>query len=718
MYLALAIVYLIAACCIALAIVGTTVYTAITRRDAIISKKNLFYFAPIFLLLYAMLFTAMVYNGETLDYVSCFSLIGSTLEVLVKFKLSGALVSPICSQYPVYYAALVLITVSGCATAILSVTSFFSQSLRNGWKRHRLLRRGCDVVLGSCKDALRYAAQNRKTLLLLPETWRGDRVALVREGYTVLRGGIRALKRRRCGALNLIVFRESGLSYSKLIEELLEVRAAGCNAVLHLEAEQDEVKIIREKFIAGTDKRAQATINCFSKHELIARQFVHEHPITRYIPRSFYQPNYALKEGKEINVVFIGFGKMNYQLFRMFSMQFQFALEKEGRLQTQPVHYHVYDKQDAALHNEFFSRILFEMDADFQDCDFPAPEKICTIHVDRGDINSVAVRQQFRTFVTPNSFTYFVISLKGDLEDASYAQTVRRLLPEEGNYRIFVRAKNNTEALDGDEKIIFFGNESAVYTHEWLVNDVLSEMAKRIHMLYSDVGSAPAWLRDVRKLPAPEQARALQTALHDPARLRLMQEAWDGRPMIEQASNLYHALNLPFKLYLLGFAMVKRTGEGDEGVTEEQFLRRYVNSGREEEYRDLSFFFKTQPSNVLAFIEHARWNALYILYDYKQMKKADMRLVEGTAADGTRTRTLAHKDTERKLHACLTSYYGIKALIDWKYEMLYGKPAAQASPSDPALHDLYNLYEYDYMDLDRLYSEITAMGYKLIDVQQ
>src|SRR5699024_530210 len=141
----------------------------------------------------------------------------------------------------------------------------------------------------------------------------------------------------------------------------------------------------------------------------------------------------------------------------------------------------------------------------------------------------------------------FIISLNADLEDASYAQTIRRLLPEDGNYRIFVRAKSSAENFGGG-KIIYFGDESKIYTHDYIVNDELSELARRLNMLYDSIGNMPQWLADIRKLPVGQQGEALDKSLQNYDCRELMRENWESRPMIEQASNLYHALNLPFKL--------------------------------------------------------------------------------------------------------------------------------------------------------------------------
>ena len=78
---------------------------------------------------------------------------------------------------------------------------------------------------------------------------------------------------------------------------------------------------------------------------------------------------------------------------------------------------------------------------------------------------------------------------------------------------------------------------------------------------------------------------------------------------------------------------------------------------------------------------------------------------------------MPHKNIRQKQHACLTTYYGLSELIAYKYEKLYrGEILNEADYKDNArLQELSKIYAYDYMDLDRLYSEITAMGYKLVD---
>lgn len=720
MYLAFGIIFLICEVVMIGVIAFTTAKTA-KKGGELLTKKNLFYLAPAFLLIYLLYLTAAIYAGEKLDFFYCFELIGAVFNVF-KFTVNKIMWA-LCDRYGIFYIDFVLAYLISLATAILSVSSFFGRRIGNFFAVKSLLRHKCDVVVGNSDDSLLYL-KNNKNCLVLSANISGQQYAdLIKQGVPVLRCPLQAKQLARAlkkGGYNIIVFRDGNYSYTKIIETFAELNVAD-GLKLHLEANQQEMKILKEKFITKADDNSELFVTGFSKYELMARKFVSNHPITKYIPRSFYNENFSLKSEKNINVVFIGFGKVNYQLFRMCSMQFQFARERGGKLASKPVQYHIYDNSSTALHNEFFSRILYEFNQEFVDCDFPVPEKICDLQIHRLDTNSVKAKKQFKSLVTEDSFTYFIVSLEDDLEDASYAQTVKRLLTDCDNYRIFVRAKNNNgEKLNEDnDKIIYFGEEKSLYTHANIINDDLTELAQRINLLYNTVADSPNWLKEIKAdktATAQEKGRILNQNLAEPDKRAFMLKSWSKLPYIEQESNLYHALNLPFKLNLLGFDMVKRIDDADVGITEAEFNKRYVNSGRDENYEDYSFFFKTESSNVLAYIEHSRWNALYILYDYKQMKKADITIVE-KLKDGKVVREAVHKNSDLKQHACISSYYGLNELIEYKYNALYPNEPLNKSghKGNSRLNELGKIYAYDYMDLDRLYSEIIAMGYKLVN---
>ena len=713
MYLAFGIIFLILELSVAGFLIYTTVRTAL-KGGEVISKKSFIYLVPCFLLIFFLYLTAAFYSSKKIDFFYIFSLFYSTTE-LFKLKQSFDLIEPIIRDYGVYYADFVIVYLLSVATLVLSISSLFSQRLRNFFGKLIAFNRNCDIVMGDSRSAVKYAKKNKNCVLWGAGITLKRYGELLKEGVTVTRASLdskRMSRRIKRGEHNVVVFRDSEFSYTKLIETFSEIKRSGAEDLfLHLEANQREMKVINEKFIYKAEKEAGSFITCFSKYELLARKFVAEYPLTKFIPREFFNDNLTLKEDKDINVVFIGFGKVNYQLFKTFLPQFQFAAERGGKLYSKPVNYYVFENTEERLHNDLFTKLLYEFDENFSDCDFPKPEKICNLNVpQKTDINSVEAKKRFKSLVTDSSFTYFIVSLESDLEDASYARTVKRLLPNEGNYKIFVRAKNNnSEKLDlADDNIVYFGDEKNSYTHDFIINDELTERAQRLNMLYGDINNPPEWLEEIKGLPSDKRAELLDKQLKDDKNRRLMRNSWTELPLIRQDSNIDSVLNQSFKLGLLGFDVTKE--KCDRKVSENQFYESYVNPCRSNGYNDYSLYFKTESGNVLAFIEHLRWNALYFLHDYTQMKKSEMKLTGGEE------KKLAHKDEDNKKHACLTTYYGLDDLIKFKFGKLYPQEGLSGlSQSDERLLELGKLYAYDYMGLDRIYTELTTLGYNLID---
>jgi len=774
MYNALAILFLIAEIATIGAIAVIT-YLMYRKHKTVLSKKSLWYLIPSFALIYLLGLTARFYSGVKVDFFVCFDLVNTTFDVF-GFQTDDYVIE-ICKN-GIFYADFVIAYLLAVVTVVTSVLGLFGLRIHNWSVRRAAYKKGCDLVLGDSDSACEYLKANPGSVMLAPKMPRKRYIELLKSGIAVHRIELsdgKLAKKVQKNDFEIIVFRAGGYPYSKIIDEFSELRQHGGRAELHLEATLDETKIIRQKFIGKAGKGIEPHIRCFNKYELIARKFVTDYPVTKYIPRDFYNKNFSIKENKDINIVFVGFGKVNYQLFRMFAMQFQFASEKDGKLCSKPVHYYIYDNNESALSNEFRSRIEFEFDDIFSNCDFPKPEDICDMNVENIDINSCEAKKQFKSLVGKNSYTYFIVSLDDDLKDAAYAQTVRRLFDDGNNYKIFVRAKNrNGETLNVDtDSVIYFGDDGSLYTHDSIVNDVLSETARRLNLLYEMAksedkesekqkdeeqpqetekpqdeeqqrnGEQPqeneqqqngeqsqesekqkeresAEDKEKKRLIAEKRAewaqcKSLDEFLEKPENRKFMLYLWSGLEMIQQSSNLYRALNIPFKLEMLGYEMVERGG----GVTEKQFFNRYAGTDSAEEtnkkYDDYSVYFKTEPCNVLAYIEHSRWNALYILYDYRQMSKAEIEKLNGID-EGKTVSEVKHKDTKKLKHACLTTYYGLDDLIKYKFGLIYGKTEAQkVKDKDARLLALSDIYKYDYIDLNSLYSSVLTLGYTVKD---
>ncbi len=723
MFLAIGIIFVVCGVLLAAAIAVPAALTMKRQGAPVISKGNFIYFAPTFVLFYLLLVTASAFDGAQFDLIYLVSLLGSTLDMLA-FKPDSELLLPLCKAFPVYYAALALLFLASCATVILSVSSLFSRRIANAYAVRRRLKNGCDVLYGDCETALRYMSNTPGCVLVSPRIPTARFHDLLKQGVVALscRPDADRLARRLKGAFhNVLIFRSAKQPYAAAIELFSALKERGCDLILNLEAEQDEAGIIKDKFIAEAEEERKdgcVTVSCFNRYEAMARALMAEYPITKYIPRDFYNDNFTVKDGKEINIVFVGFGKVNYQLFRMFVTQYQFAAQREGRLLSKPVNYYVIDSSKSALRNELFSYISYEFDRAFADTDFPKPDNICNLHVINEDANDVNVRRMLSGLAGEDSFTYFFVSLSDDLRDASYAQTLVRMFPESKNFRIFVRARGaNAEKLARRKEgaVIYFGDDTAVCSHKGLLDDDISEYARRINLLYENINeTTPGWLAEIYAMPADRRDGELKERVKNAAHRAYMRARWEKLPYIEQESNVCHSLNMPFKVYMLGFGLCAGTPQkGFRAASVEDFDRIYSNPGRADDYADTRCYFMTEPANVLAFAEHARWTAMYVLHGYRQMKKSMMKVAE-TQKDGVTVRSVPHKNTALKLHGCVTSYYGLRELIKFKFALLYpGEDFEALSPRDERLRSLYNIYQYDYMGLDGLHADLSAMGYTI-----
>ena len=298
------------------------------------------------------------------------------------------------------------------------------------------------------------------------------------------------------------------------------------------------------------------------------------------------------------------------------------------------------------------------------------------------DAHSGKTRKQLVELVKEDTYTYFVISLSEDFEDGAFAYELKKHLSGKGNYKIFVRAKGEESRLlnKGEEDIIYFGEDDECLLHENIVNDDLMELSQNVNNLYNDY-TQDKW-----------------------AQLR----EWQKLPVVEQYSNINAALNIYFKLHLMGFDL-KKGKEG--GVTKEELQKMLPDVFMGENGKDYQYFFGTKAANVLAFIEHSRWNAYYILSGYKPL-----HFNEFTWKQNNKGREdLQHKDKEKLRHACLTSYQGLDELIQYKYKTLKEESEkGERKVGQVDFNAQAAIYRYDYMVVDGMHEALSGLGYSIV----
>ena len=681
MYTAFSVVFL----CIEVGLVGVFGYL-VAKKKAVVDRNSLVFLLPVFLLVYSLYLMATVYQGTPLTFYTLFKLIHEAVSI-ISMDLNDEILLPLSEAEPWFYAATIGACILSFLTVIFSVFALFGATIANTLKKQKRFRLGGDIVIGASNSSLEYLKKHPTAVLWAEDMDKAEYLSLLKQHYAVHKAPLTLQNVSKClkgKEHHFIVFRDSGYSYSSILScfEVLKTKADK-RLFLHIEVGANEMVMVREQYLSEVSKNANSFILPFCRYELLARRFICEHPITKYIPQSFFNKNKTLKEEKEINVVFLGFGKVNYELFKLMATGFQFAKQRNGKLYSAPVHYYVYDNNAERLNNEHFTKLLHGYEKLFENSDLPPAEKICDLkEMQPTDAHAAKTREQIRKLVNENSYTYFIVSLSDDFGDAAFAHDLSNDLEEKNNYKIFVRAKEKENRLlnKNNENIIYFGENEEVFLHENIVNDDLMQLAQNVNDLYND---------------------------HSQNKWSQLRE-WQKLPVVEQYSNVNAALSIYFKLHLLGFALKK---EGGSGVSKEVFEQLCADAFMKDLGKDRQFFFETRTANVLAFIEHSRWNAYYLLSGYKPLPFKDFTWVRNKNDKDV----LQHKNVDALRHACLTTYEGLNKLIDYKYEVI--KQASDAKEKDVETVDknaLDSIYRYDYMVIDGLYDALTRLQYSIV----
>lgn len=671
--------------CLEVLLIGFLGYLAFTGK-AVVDKKNLLYLIPVFAVIYTLYLTATLYNGGGVSFYTVFLLIHQTLS-MVSMELNEELVGTLSGDNPWFFAATIGACILSLLTVVLSVCALFGVVIGNEIKKRKNFISGGDIVVGVSPSSLEYLETHENAVLWVEKIDKDTYLDLIRKKYVVHRAPLNSKRVAKClrgREYHLIVFRDAGYSYSSILKcfEALKSRKDK-HLFLHLEANANEMDIMHEKILPEMSKNLNTYVLPFCRYELMARRFMVDYPITKYVPRDFYNDNLTLKDEKEINVVFLGFGKVNYELFKMMVTNFQFAKQKDGKLYSSPVHYYTFDNNEERFNNEHFIKIINEYDQVFKGSDLEAAENICDLKKPQPmDAHSAATRQQIRELVNDNTYTYFIVSISDDYGDAAFARDLNMLLEGEKNYKIFVRSKGDEGCMmhKGEDNIICFGENSKCFLHENIVNDDLMQLSRRINDLHSTYNYDK--YRDLR--------------------------AWQNLPVVEQYSNVSAAVNVYFKLHMMGLDIVKET---DKGMTKKALEAAYPDAFMSRNEKDYNYFFGTKMANVLAYVEHSRWNAYYILSGYKPLKFEEFVW----KTDDNDCFVLQHKDISRLRHACLTTYRGLDKLI--KYKCRVYEEEAKKGEKKLDKHNLdteSSIYRYDYMVIDNIHDAMERMGYSIV----
>ena len=699
------IIYLVMVSIILLLEVLLTAYvtTTMIKKKSIISNDNVIYLGVSAGLLYVLYLIALL-DSTGVDFFDFFATINNALDAFA-FKFELDLIRSLTGKHVLFLIAFIYTVLLTSLSTVLAVITLFKHRIFNSIRLKKVFNNKGDIILGDSTTAREYLKSNKNSII-----WddKADYKELTKEniGICNLKLNAKNLARKiKDSEHHIILFKDSSYSYSdvlELYEEAISIRKAKGysldenNALfLHIEANVEEQPTINEQFIANVSDGGNSYVTCFNKYELFARKFLMDYPITKYIPRNFFEDkNCALKEDKKINVVFLGFGKVNLELFKMMAMEFQFASynKKKEQFYVNQVNYYLYDNNKNNLNENAIAILESDLDKMYKNADLEKMEKVCNIYKKADNVYSYETKEELSNLINNDSYTYIVVSLESDLENVAYAQNLVGFL-EEGNYKVFARVKedalyNEKNKTKQDNLITYFGKED-ILNHDNIVNEKLIEFAQRTNMIYSK--NSPITKKEIL--------------------------AWQKIILVKQYANIYQSISMFFKLNLMGFDIVKKEDlDGFKTVSKEEF----ENVCPKVDYNSLKYedYFKDNLYNLIGFIEHSRWNAHFLLSGYKPMNFSEFAPLNGEG------RSSHQKHGMIKKHACLTSNYkGLDKLIKTQYLMDEYKERyiecdidkiAAKSYNSKAFKECAKTYYYDFMIVNEIYDILDVLGYVII----
>ncbi len=658
------------------------------KNKTIISKETAIWFIPVFIINILVYITAYLDTGGPYNLLDFFNTISSGLKSFTFQIEIQAVQQAIKSSIPFALAFLIAYFLS-IFTTVAAAIGLAKNYLINTYRVRKILKNSADIVIGFNETSLEYYKNNPDNTILwlkCPLDYSNiqflyeQKIPFIKAELTLK--NFEKKKFRDNIKYNFIAFEYEETNYQNLISEFRLISQVAQKLIfLFLEVKYEESEVVKEEYLKyqkdqianngnGKALKHLLFIRTFSRYELVTRKFVEEVTLPSLLPEEFFNKNRTIKEDKEINVFFLGFGKVNASLFTVFCQNNQLVAQDGENLKSKLVNYYVVDKNYDATNNKRIEYVV--TNSNKFNTDFPQPEKLCNFNKINQDLNSYQTINQITKITNrENTFNVIVVSYGSDFENIETAMWLYNQFNEK-NTIIACRVRQSRVQ---NEKIVFFGNESEVISREYIVEEKLQQIAKDIDVEYA-------------KLFYQVEAKK------DPY---LKYKHWDSVGQIELYSNYYSGLNLRFKLNLLGFDLSEN--QNDNGVTKEEFMKVY-DAKRE---KTINYFGNTMR-NVLAYSEKLRWNAFYIFNGYRPMRKKDLKIAIKQVKINEKGQDVPvyeiyRKDPVKKLHACLTSHRGLTDLQNFISENLIKDIQKYQSINN-------DYYRYDYMVLDNEYSNI------------
>ncbi|MBO4679156.1 MAG: hypothetical protein J5626_05750 [Lachnospiraceae bacterium] len=463
-------------------------------------------------------------------------------------------------------------------------------------------------------------------------------------------------------------------------------------------------------------------IRTIDKYKKVAMDVAVKYPLAGFLDEKSLDYNTGLlKDDASVNVVFIGFGDVNRQLFLTYIATNQFVKLEDGKPVHAPVNYHIFDKEKAyhnknlnnsyyRYRNEFFSfnkeTLEYTPVVDTEDY-LPLPELPSKEIYHHCDINSPDFYRDVKSIILKQKkgATIIFVAYGSDLENRDLATKLTQMTAStyyRGNVKIFARQRNNMEDTPfiNDDYIAFGNEESAVFDMRNLDDSEEMRMTLYRHKSYALEGAVRSRLLQNAEPISEEEIDNI---------LRQAGKRWytsDGlKERSYRDSSRYVSVSIRGKLLMMGLDMVKEEDlNGREPLSRNDYLADYAGHDAADYYyveylgknyefskrESIDFKEDTKPF-YMSVEEHLRWNAYILTAGFvpsslKRITESDDR----------------GKDYRLRIHNNLTTYEGLK-----DFRKLMADLTGLTEEETDVIH-------YDYQILDDAWQMLDNLGYKIV----
>lgn len=460
---------------------------------------------------------------------------------------------------------------------------------------------------------------------------------------------------------------------------------------------------------------AHGCIHYVNKYQKIAMYFIDRYPLSLFLNEEQVDFDSSLiREDVNINVMMIGFGRTNQQIFLASVANNQFLTKGDGDPVLKPVDYFIFDKKDSEhdknLNHDYY-RYTNELSRINPDDYLPLPSLPAREHYFHMNINSNQFYEKLRDICSRNEkdANFIIIAFGNDLENLDMAQKLVEKRREWGfdNLKIFVRAFEwkKEDTLINDENCFFIGNESyCVFNIDRLLSDKIVRMAKMRNEVY-----------DLEYDMTKENAPMIDDAYVLANRKKANAKWYKSKSQMERDSSLYACLSLRSKLNLMGLDYCLESAEG-EALTEEEYISIYAGNDRPntEKYnlrangKSIVYYgidFANGRRKNMAIHEHQRWNSFMVSRGMVPATREQILTETKINSDGELEFTNG-KNYNLRRHGNFTTFEG---LVEFR---------RMVAKRDNKPEEKKDVIKYDYQILDDAYWLLSSNGYKIIRKKQ